>query len=398
MAPRKPRHEKWNVAVVTGTRAEFGLLAPVMRAIEKHPALQLHVVAAGAHMLPPARTIRDVERDFDIAARVPMQRAGKTGRSADAIALGRGVEGFAKAFARLKPDWVVVLGDRIEAFAAASAASIAGIAVCHVHGGDRAEGIADEAMRHAITKLSHLHCAATKQSAQRIIRLGEPRAFVHVTGSPAIDGLRDVNPLSENELEALGRPTAVVLLHPAGLSPEQEEAFAKHTLVAASIPGGTWSEASIASGRRVLVLAPNNDPGRDVIMRFWQSKGARRLGAQLCEHLPRDQFLRLLKSLAVNQGVLLGNSSAGLIEASALGVRVIDVGPRQNGRERTDNVVHVPHATMPSFLRALSAFTRKKGPRVKHPYGDGRAGPRIAQLLAKFDPHEPAMLRKRIVY
>ena len=143
-----------------------------MHAVQRTKRLKLQVVAAGPTFLPPARTIREVEAEFKLAARVPMQsasggpalRAGSS-RLADALATARGIDGFARAYARLKPDWVVVLGDRIEAFAAASAASIAGIAVCHIHGGDRAEGIADEAMRHAITKLSHLHCAATKLSA-----------------------------------------------------------------------------------------------------------------------------------------------------------------------------------------------------------------------------------------
>src|SRR5205085_16296 len=111
------------VAIITGTRAEFGLLHPVMRAVRKHKRLKLQVIAAGAHFLPPARTIKEIEREFTVAARVPMQIPGKTGRGADALATARGLDGFARAYARLKPDWVVVLGDRIEAFAAASAAS-----------------------------------------------------------------------------------------------------------------------------------------------------------------------------------------------------------------------------------------------------------------------------------
>jgi UDP-N-acetylglucosamine 2-epimerase len=116
----------------------------------------------------------------------------------------------------VSPDWVVVLGDRIEAFAAASAASIAGIAVAHIHGGDRAEGIADEAMRHAISKLSHLHCAGSEQSARRLIRMGEPARCVFATGSPAIDGLRAIKRLFAEQFAALGSPRAIVLMHPSG--------------------------------------------------------------------------------------------------------------------------------------------------------------------------------------
>jgi len=150
------------VMVVTGSRAEFGLLEPVMHAVRGHAALDLVVVVAGSHLVAPGLTWRDVEAaGFAIVARVPMQAEGVSGRLADAAAVGRGVSGLARVYETERPEWVVVLGDRIEAFAAAAAASIAGIAVAHLHGGDRAEGIADEALRHAITKLAHLHLAAT---------------------------------------------------------------------------------------------------------------------------------------------------------------------------------------------------------------------------------------------
>ncbi|MBC7773036.1 MAG: UDP-N-acetylglucosamine 2-epimerase, partial [Pyrinomonadaceae bacterium] len=199
---------KLRIAVVTGSRAEFGLLAPVMRAIRGHPMLELLTVAAGSHYMPPAFTHRDVEAEFVVDASVPMQDAddartgagggnGGRGRAADALSLGRGVCGFAAAFDRLMPAWVVVLGDRIEAFAAASAAAIAGIRVAHIHGGDRAEGIADESMRHAITKLAHLHFTATAESALRVLRMGEPSETIHVVGSPAIDGIGDIAPMSD---------------------------------------------------------------------------------------------------------------------------------------------------------------------------------------------------------
>src|SRR5881394_2962134 len=168
------------VAVVTGSRAEFGLLRPVMKAIAGHPALNLRVIVTGSHLLSPAETINDVKADFAIDATVAMQsivngQASEppSGRLSDSASLGRGISGLAEVFSRLSPDVVVVLGDRIEAFAAAAAASVGGIRVAHIHGGDRAEGIADEAMRHAITKLAHLHLAATELSARRIVLMGE---------------------------------------------------------------------------------------------------------------------------------------------------------------------------------------------------------------------------------
>lgn len=420
----KPRTKRLRVAVITGTRAEFGLLRPVMDAIKAHTNLKLIVIAGGAHLLPPARTIREVESAYAVAATVPMQRPGQTGRGADAAALGRGVSGFAKAFADLKPDWVVVLGDRIEAFAAASAASIAGIAVCHIHGGDRAEGIADEAMRHAITKLAHLHCAATKLSAERIVRMGEKPEHVHVTGSPAIDGLDDVRPMSDAEAAALGDPQAIILHHPSGLPAARERAMI-HSIIYG---------VDEMSGGNVLCLSPNSDSGRETILEALHTRCShsafdieypfrgplptlrvRRRPSRkpasgierdwrLIEHLPRPAFLALLKRFCPDgpspHGLLVGNSSAGLIEAQDMGVRVVNVGPRQSGRESGDTVVDVPEGDLPIIGTKIdwALSLNLEGWKIARLYGDGRAGPRIAALLAQTDPHAPALLRKRNAY
>lgn len=415
------RGEPLTVAIVTGTRAEFGLLCPVIDAVRRHKRLRLRLIAAGAHFLPPARTIREVRHAYPVAAEVRMQQPGKTGRGADAEALGRGVSGFARAFARLKPDWVVVLGDRIEAFAAASAASVAGIAVCHIHGGDRAEGIADEAMRHAITKLSHLHCAATKLSGERIVKLGERPENVHVTGSPAIDGLDKIKPMSDAEAQSLGDPRVVALLHPSGLTAEREEQIA-HSMM--------YGVDEMAPGP-VLCLAPNHDPGRNQLDDIlWSRVKADPAAVQyefrgtlprfvvasrtprtdgwvpprwtMIDHLPRDTFISLLKRLSggYGKGLLIGNSSAGMIEAQALGIPVVNIGPRQGGRERGDAVVDVSESQLgivgTRIDWALSLDMTDYTP--SHPFGDGHAGPRIAALLARVDPRDPALLRKHNAY
>ena len=173
------------IEIVTGSRAEFGLLRPIMTAVREHPALRLRVVATGLHLV--TQTVTDLhEAGIAPDACVEMQREGESGRLADAAATGRGVAAFAARWATDPPEVVLVLGDRIEAFAAAAAASIGGIAVAHVHGGDRAEGVADEAMRHAISKLAHLHFAATQASRDRLIRMGEPAERVWNVGSPAM--------------------------------------------------------------------------------------------------------------------------------------------------------------------------------------------------------------------
>ncbi len=371
------------VCVATGSRAEFGLLRPVMRAVQARPDLELSVVAMGAHLLEPAATWKEVEREFPIKAMVPMQRAGAErglpDRLEDALATGRGIAALAGVYAELTPDWVVVLGDRIEAFAAASAASIGGIGVAHLHGGDRAEGVADEAMRHAITKLAHLHLAATEQSAARIVRLGERPEDVLVVGSPAIDGLRDLPMMSAREFDELGAPEAIVLLHPIGRSDEDERRAAAATLQA-------------VSGLRTLALAPNHDPGRNGVM-----AAIRDAGVRLLDHLERAQFVGLLRRLADRGGALVGNSSAGLIEAAALSpaVPVVNVGDRQAGRERAGNVTDAPEDAG-AIREALRRAREAPRGAAAHPYGTGRTGERVASALAAGGPG--ARLRKRCTH
>ncbi|MEX2218480.1 MAG: UDP-N-acetylglucosamine 2-epimerase [Phycisphaerales bacterium] len=377
------------VAVITGSRAEFGLLRPVMRAIQHRPELELLVIAAGSHLISPAETYRDVKREFPIADAVPMQVAGRTTRADDIEALGRGVARFGRAFQRLAPDWVVLLGDRVEPFAAASAASVGGLALAHIHGGDRAEGIADEAMRHAITKLAHLHFPATDQSRERILRMGERPEHVHTVGSPAIDDLESIPPLPEAEFEDLGKPGAVFLLHPTGRAAEHEEMAASAALEALL----AWPGAG-----HILALHPNHDAGRDGTLRALEQaaeKNPRRL--RLARHLPRPKFVGLLKRLAGRGGLLVGNSSAALIEAAALRLPAVDIGPRQAGRERAGNIA--PATEQPESIRAaLEAASRLDRATLAHPYGDGHAGVRIADVLVRINPHDPRLTRKRNTY
>ena len=350
------------VAVVTGTRADWGLLRPVARAVRAHPGLRLRLVVTGTHLT----TGTDAEVDPPVAARVPMQEPGRTGRHADAVALGRGVAGLADAFERLGPAFVVVLGDRVEALAAASAASVMGVRVAHLHGGDRAEGVADEAMRHAITKLAHLHLTATEESRRRVLGLGEAEASVWGVGSPAIDGLAAVPAAAEG-------PEVVVLQHPVG-APDAEERRRMEATLAAT------------AGRPRVVLHPNLDPGRGGVLAAIEAGVD---PGQVRVHLPRDAFVGLLKRARL----IVGNSSAGLIEAAACRCAAVDIGPRQGGRERPAHAQHAGHDE--AEIRAAMARARDfdfEG--FAHPYGDGRAGERVAGLLATIDL-DRVPLRKR---
>lgn len=351
------------VAVVTGSRADFGLLRSTMEAISAAAGLELQVVAAGAHLLPPDETIGEIRDCFHVDAVVEMQHAGRTGRAADATATGRGIVGFSAAFDRLEPDVVLVLGDRIEAFAAAASAGIGGRLVAHVHGGDRAEGVADESMRHAITKLAHVHFPATPTSGERIRGLGEPADSVHVVGSPAVDGVEGMPPIDEATFDRLGRPRAAILQHGSGLATASERA---------------WIEAAIEATRRhgpVVVLRPNQDPGSDVVEQVG-SEAATRSGVVRAGHLPRPAFIGLLRRVEV----LVGNSSAGLIEAPVVGCPTVNLGPRQAGRERPGSVVDVEGSEVDSIADAIRAAVGREGP-IDHPYGEGGTGRRIAGVL-----------------
>lgn len=387
--PEPASDSRRRVAVVTGSRAEFGLLRPVMHAVAARADLELVVVAAGSHLVAPALTLRDVQAEFRVFDSVPMQIAGRVGRAEDAESVARGIGRFTRVFQRAEPAWVVVLGDRVEAFAAAAAASIGGWALAHVHGGDRAEGIADEAMRHAISKLAHLHCAATTGSRDRLVRMGEDPARVHLVGSPALDGLDAVPELGDERFAALGSPGVVVLLHPVGRSDEHEEAGAAGVLAGAV-------RASAGSG--VLALAPNFDPGRAGVLRAISTARAAEPRVVGLDHLVRAEFVGLLKRLARSRGVLIGNSSAGLIECAALGVPVVDVGPRQRGRERPGHAVHADREDAGEIERAAHAARSLDLASLVHPYGDGRAGRRIAEVLSRTNPGEPGFLRKVCAY
>ncbi len=379
---RLEKNELKRVMVVTGTRAEFGILRPVMYAIHEHESCELRVVVSGSHLVQPAVTFREVKAEFGIADSVPMQTAGKVGRLADVESLGKGIARFGRSMDLNEPDCVVVLGDRIEAFAAASAASIGGYPLVHIHGGDRAEGVADEAMRHAITKLAHVHFPASELSAQRIIKMGEDPSNVHMVGSPAVDGLDQIPMMGDGAYMELGSPEIVVLMHPIGMSDELEKQ-------------GMLEVLSAFRDQRVLVLHPNLDPGRRGIMEAIECAP---IDVQIREGMPRGQFVGLLKRGAQSGGALVGNSSAGLIEAAAIGCPSVDLGDRQSGRERCEGWTVHSDVQRDQIVQAYESITRDDVQRGDHPYGDGSAGDRIAQVIGSMDWSCSSLIRKKCMY
>tara|TARA_R110002072_G_scaffold42064_5_gene117588 strand:- start:28403 stop:29536 length:1134 start_codon:yes stop_codon:yes gene_type:complete len=367
------------IMIVTGTRAEFGLLRPVMYAVHGQDNCELRVVVAGSHLVQPAVTFREVKAEFGIADSIPMQTAGKVGRLADVESLGKGISRFGRSLEMNDPDCVVVLGDRIEAFAAASAASIGGYPLVHIHGGDRAEGVADEAMRHAITKLANLHFPATQTSADRIIQMGEDPSRVHVVGSSAADGLDEIPSMGDAAYSELGSPEVVMLMHPIGREDEQEQRAIEQVFKA-------------FEDKRLLVLHPNLDPGRRGIMNAIESAP---IDVLVYPQLVRGQFVGLLKRVADGGGALVGNSSAGLIECSVIRCPSVDIGDRQSGRERCDGWTAHCDEDSASIRKAFDQITDDQAQRGSHPFGDGHTGERIAEILAQTAFDAPGFVRKQ---
>ena len=409
------------VAVLTGSRADYGLLRSTMSAVATHPRLKLQVIVTGMHLLRKfGHTVDEVVRDgWPIDARVRMQ-AGDDSPLDQANGLSRGIAGIADALQRLRSDVVVVLGDRIEAMAGALAAVTTGRWLAHVHGGDVAPGDLDDALRHSITKLTHLHFAATRSAARRIIRMGESPDCVFHDGAPGLDELREfingrrrefvaptaqrrrvARPLANGRSRGLTldtsrqgeqsaargtdqgvtwnpthraeQRTALIVQHPCGRSPETERR------VMAALLRAVRDHDLAAVG-----IHPNSDRGHSGIVAALAAHSRRvrrRPGFRSVRSLNRDDYLRLL----IESDVIVGNSSSGIIEAATAGIPAVNVGPRQRGRETSGNAVVHADETYSAIRVAIGLALRLRlKPGTAGVYGDGSAGRRIAEVIAGF--------------
>jgi len=368
-------HRRRRVCFATGTRAEFGLMRSTLIAIQKSRSLDLQLLVTGMHLdRSRGYTADEVRSAFTIDAMVPWRPARTPLQST--LETGRALARMAEAFYRLDTDIVLVVGDRVEAFAAASAGMLSGKVVAHVHGGDRAMGQVDDSLRHAITKLSHIHFPATQASADRIKKLGEESWRIHQVGTPGIDDIDKValpsRALAKMFPQIKARRFALIVLHPVDTDAGLEGDRARLILNAAQ-------EASYA---HLVIIHPNTDPGAAGISEVWKNL---RQGQQLTilKNAPRPVFLALMRDCAT----LVGNSSSGIIEAGSFGTPVIDIGPRQEGREHGENVVHVSYDKR-AIKRALMKIWNDGHPTrfaMHNVYGGGGTGKRISDVLARAD-------------
>jgi UDP-hydrolysing UDP-N-acetyl-D-glucosamine 2-epimerase len=365
------------VCTVTGTRAEYGLLRPVLRALAREPGVTSRLLVTGAHLAPGhGSTVAAIEADgLAVDERVEVLLDSDTAVGT-ATSTGLVLIGVAGALARLAPDLLLVLGDRYETLGAALAAHLAGIPVAHLHGGETTAGAVDDAMRHALTKLAALHLVAAEPFARAVEALGEDPARVHIVGAPGLDEVRALDPLPRAALEEdlgvpLRRPTLVLTYHPATLGE----------------PPGAGLDAVLAALDRhpdatVVATHPGAEPGaRAVAARLERWAAARPGPTAVHTSLGQRRYL----SLVAAADAVVGNSSSGIIEAPALGTPTVDVGERQRGRLRGPSVLHAD-AEAGAVAAALAAILSPAGQALAagggSPYGDGRAAPRIARLLA----------------
>jgi UDP-hydrolysing UDP-N-acetyl-D-glucosamine 2-epimerase len=363
------------IAVVTVARSDYGIYKSILNAIRTDKELELSLLVGGMHLSPEfGNTVTDIESDgFEIAAKIEMLLSSDSPEGV-AKSIGIGVLGFAQAYADVRPDLLLLLGDRFEMLSAAVAALPFGMPIAHIHGGESTEGAMDEAIRHSITKMSHLHFASTEAYAKRIIQMGEEPWRVTVCGAPALDNLAKIPLLKTEALEerfgfSLKDPTLLVTYHPVTSEP-QDTAHQVEELL----------EALNESGFALIFTSPNADQqGRGILQKI-QDFVLNHPRAWFVANFGQEGYF----SLMVQVAAMVGNSSSGMIEAASFGLPVVNIGNRQRGRVHGQNVLNVGYerkeiseairrATQPPFKIALTS--------MKNPYGEGHAAEKIVNKL-----------------
>jgi GDP/UDP-N,N'-diacetylbacillosamine 2-epimerase (hydrolysing) len=368
------------ICVITGARADYGLLRWVMQGIKEDSELTLQVIATGMHLSPEfGLTFREIEKDgFQIDTKVEMLISSDTSVGI-AKSMGLGMISFADALNELTPDLIMVLGDRFEIFAAVSAALVARIPVAHLHGGEKTEGAFDEALRHSITKMAHLHFVAAQEYRQRVIQLGEQPERVFLVGGLGIDSIKRMKLLSRTELEAsidfkLGHKNLLITFHPATL----ENSTATEQMA-------ELLEALVQlTDTQLIFTLPNADNDGRALIKMVLQFVAEHANARAYTSLGQ---LRYLSCIAQVDGVV-GNSSSGLTEVPSLKKGTINIGDRQMGRLQAKSVINCEpncHSIQIALRKLYDKDFQEILSQVQNPYGDGGASKRVIQIIKHYE-------------
>lgn len=366
------------ICVITGTRAEFGILSGIMKQIQKHPALELQIIATNMHLSPEyGLTYREIEAaGFRIDKKVHMLLSADTA-NATAKSVGLGTIGFSDAYEDLKPDLLLVLGDRYEILAAVTAALFYKIPVAHLHGGETTEGAFDESIRHAITKMSHLHFAATEPYRQRIIQLGEQPERTFCVGSPGVENIHKVPLLSRAELEEsisfnLGDKSLLITYHPVTLDSQSplEQCNA------------LFEALDHFPEYKLLFTLPNSDTnGRIIAARIHDYVSSHPERAAVYTSLGMQRYLSALQFVTA----VVGNSSSGIIEVPSFGIPTLDIGSRQKGRIAAESVYHCfsdTESILHGLQTILSPTFQESARSINNPYDIPGTAATVVDVLA----------------
>ncbi|QED28698.1 UDP-N-acetylglucosamine 2-epimerase (hydrolyzing) [Microvenator marinus] len=368
------------ILAVTVGRSDFGIYTPVFNAIQKSTRLELKVAISGMHMAPEyGYTAQEVlDSGLNVVALEDVLVSGQDSASVSK-SIGHTTLAFASIFAREMPDLIMVLGDRFEMFGAATAAVPFQIPLVHLHGGEVTEGAMDEAFRHAITKMSHLHFTSTEGHSKRVVQLGEEPWRVHTVGAPALDHLRDFVPMTDEEFAkrfGFELPAEFLLctFHPVTTELGTELEQVQNLL-----------DALFEAGMPCVFTIANADMGGSAINKLLRAEAERNRGLTLTTNLGSKGYFTAMKRCSA----MVGNTSSGIIEAASLGVPVLNVGNRQKGRARGANVFDVPtefESIVDGVRTVLSDEFRGKAQEAPNPYGNGQASKRIVEILEDIDP------------
>lgn len=370
---------KLKICFFTATRAEYGLLNPLMHAISLHDDFQLQLIVSGAHLSPEfGMTVDQIEKDgFFIDSRVEMLLSSDSPVGATK-SLGLATIGLADTFATLKPDYLVLLGDRYELLAAASSALLSRIPIIHLHGGETTLGALDECIRHAVTKMSILHFASTETYRQNIINMGEPAERVFNVGAIGLDALNQLelldSPSIRKNLDIGDGDLAVVTFHPA----------TKNSGSAKSQIAELFNALDMFPNLKIIFTKANADTeGRLINSLLEEYCSSRKTRAFLFSSLGQIRYLSLVKACKV----VIGNSSSGIIEVPSLGVPTLNIGDRQKGRITAESTITVPACSddiQMGIQKALSTEFKQICKRAINPYGDGHTTNRIVSILEQY--------------